>query len=192
MSTSNETTNIDDKDCSGCGKIKPASEFTRRFEIQNKSLDNIHINTDNHENSSELLYEICDIEELIAIHFKNSEENDSKVEFSTIVKIENELINEETFLSESNFEELLAPELDYEEMLLPELDHEEILSSELDQNEMLSLELDKKDKKKICKTKSVSKSSSTQNTSVLVTNRYEIIENRKDELNSDLKMFEML
>src|SRR6185312_203933 len=45
---------------------------------------------------------------------------------------------------------------------------------------------------KALETKSVSKSSSTQNTSVLVTNRYEIIENRKDELNSDLKMFEML
>ena len=45
---------------------------------------------------------------------------------------------------------------------------------------------------KVLETMPVSESSSIQNTSALVTNRYEIIENRKDELSSDLKMFETL
>ncbi|CAG8802874.1 12975_t:CDS:1, partial [Racocetra fulgida] len=30
MSTSNNTTNVITQDCSGCGKSKPASEFTRQ------------------------------------------------------------------------------------------------------------------------------------------------------------------
>ncbi|KAF0469407.1 hypothetical protein F8M41_025548 [Gigaspora margarita] len=179
MSISNEATNVKDKDCSGCGKSKPISEFTRQcgdqvitgstcnqcserqkqnrlnrldkklnVEKQVESLNNILVETENHESSDNLLYEICDIEELIAFNFKNSKEKDGKVKFSIVVNIENELVNEEALSSELDFEERLSPELDYEDMLLPELDHEDMLPSELDQDEMLSLELDKSDEKK--------------------------------------------
>ncbi|RIB08381.1 hypothetical protein C2G38_2271364 [Gigaspora rosea] len=120
MFTSNEATNIKDKDCSGCRKSKPILEFTRQRE-----------------------------DKLIAFNFKNSKEKDGKVEFSIVVNIKNKLVNKEALLLEIDFKELLSPELDYENMLSSELDHEDMLLSELDQDEMSSLELDKSDEKKI-------------------------------------------
>ncbi|RIB23117.1 hypothetical protein C2G38_2172154 [Gigaspora rosea] len=134
MSTLNEATNVKDKDCSGCGKIKPISEqrgdkvitgstcnqcFEQQkqnrlnrldkklnVEMQVDSLNDILVETENYKSNDNLLYKICDIEELIAFNFNNSKEKDGKVEFSIIVNIENELVNEEALSSEIDFEEL--------------------------------------------------------------------------------------
>ncbi|KAF0557226.1 hypothetical protein F8M41_013753 [Gigaspora margarita] len=88
-------------------------------------------------NDNELLYEVSDFVELVSFNFRDKEENnDGKVEFSIIIKIENELFSEEILSTELNFDELLLPQLDYKEMLLPKVEHKEILLSELDYNEM--------------------------------------------------------
>ncbi|CAG8663992.1 7753_t:CDS:2, partial [Ambispora gerdemannii] len=68
--------------------------------------DNMPIDADNSESSDdELLYEVCDLEELVTINFRNNEEEDGKVEFSIMIKIKSELVNKE----------ILSLELDYNE-----------------------------------------------------------------------------
>ncbi|CAG8615194.1 21423_t:CDS:2 [Gigaspora rosea] len=80
MSSSNEITNLQKKSCSGCGKSQ--------IELQDKPLDNEDTDVDNWESiNNKLLYEVCDFEELININFKHREVNNSKVEFSIMIKL---------------------------------------------------------------------------------------------------------
>ncbi|CAG8806361.1 6995_t:CDS:1, partial [Cetraspora pellucida] len=55
---------------------------------------------DNENNEDELFYDFGDLEELVSINFKDSEEKNNHVEFSIKVKIEKELVNENILLPE--------------------------------------------------------------------------------------------
>ncbi|CAG8673427.1 10812_t:CDS:1, partial [Ambispora gerdemannii] len=52
------------------------------------------------DNEDSLLYNVCDLEELVSINFRNSEEKDNYVEFSVMVELEKELFYEEILSSE--------------------------------------------------------------------------------------------
>ncbi|KAF0552451.1 hypothetical protein F8M41_021769 [Gigaspora margarita] len=63
--------------------------------IQSLPLNEDDVDADSVGNSSdELLYNIYDIEELINVKFRDSEEKDEPVKFSVIVNLERELVNE--------------------------------------------------------------------------------------------------
>ncbi|CAG8634418.1 9232_t:CDS:2 [Dentiscutata heterogama] len=132
MSTSNNTTNVITQDCSGCGKSKPASEFTRQ------------------RGNKKIIGSTC---------------NKSNQFFFP------------RFLATLRHHDY--PFITFGEMGIPRIN-----ANNNPWNNVLH--------NKVLETMPVSESSSIQNTSALVTNRYEIIENRKDELSSDLKMFETL
>ncbi|CAG8835089.1 29024_t:CDS:1, partial [Racocetra persica] len=64
--------------------------------IQLLPLSEDNVDTDSIENSSDkLIYNIYDIEKLVNIKFRDSEEKDKPVKFSVIVKLERKLVNEE-------------------------------------------------------------------------------------------------
>ncbi|CAG8692194.1 7490_t:CDS:1, partial [Racocetra fulgida] len=71
-------------------------------------------------NNNDLLYEMSDLEELVNINFRDNDEG-NKVEFSAIIKIESELVNEKVLLLELNNQEM---EMDHEGTLSPKLDYE--------------------------------------------------------------------
>ncbi|CAG8578919.1 6817_t:CDS:1 [Cetraspora pellucida] len=55
---------------------------------------------DNENNEDELFYDFGDLEELVSVNFKDSEEKNNHVKFSIKVKIERELVNENILLPE--------------------------------------------------------------------------------------------
>ncbi|CAG8463788.1 24451_t:CDS:2 [Gigaspora rosea] len=70
--------------------------------FQSLPLNEDDIDADSIGNSSnKLLYNIYDIEELINVKFRNSEEKDEPVKFSVIVKLERELVNKEIICGET-------------------------------------------------------------------------------------------
>ncbi|CAG8743809.1 20998_t:CDS:2 [Gigaspora margarita] len=100
-------------------QYKPIDNEYNKDDEDNKNDKYTDINSQK-KNDNELLYEVSDFVELVSFNFRDKEENnDGKVEFSIIIKIENELFSEEILSTELNFDELLSPQLDYKEMLLP-------------------------------------------------------------------------
>ncbi|CAG8847416.1 6707_t:CDS:2, partial [Racocetra persica] len=102
MSAQNiESYNIHEKSswCSRCIKSKTNAEFTRLYKdrLQKCALCNLLLeNVNNDErNEDEFIYDVYDFEEFVACKFRDNEEKEDPVEFSAIVEIEKELINDE-------------------------------------------------------------------------------------------------
>ncbi|CAG8609292.1 13436_t:CDS:2 [Cetraspora pellucida] len=73
-------------------EISPDDENIISLSLNNKVLENVN---NDKENEDKFIYDVCDLEEIIACKFRDNEEKEDPVKFSAIVEIEKELINDE-------------------------------------------------------------------------------------------------
>ncbi|CAG8664593.1 4274_t:CDS:2, partial [Racocetra persica] len=80
----------------------PDDENIISLSLNNKVLENVN---NDERNEDEFIYDVCDLEEFVACKFRDNEEKEDPVEFSAIVKIEKELINDKILSLEFENEE---------------------------------------------------------------------------------------
>ncbi|CAG8850463.1 33037_t:CDS:1, partial [Racocetra persica] len=83
-------------------KKSPNDENIISLSLNNKVLENVN---NDERNEGEFIYDVCDLEEFVVCKFRDNEEKEDPVEFSTIVEIEKELINDEILPLEFENEE---------------------------------------------------------------------------------------